>query len=171
FGQRGQHGLGQHVVDDGGARIDEQHDEHADHGERRLHEAAAQFDQVRDEGFLRLFLVQRVLLGVLGHGAVPVFCLVGGGGSAGAAGAGSPDGAGTAAGAGSAEGGGAAAGWAPDTACVASRAGAVRAVRRGFSVSRRDEVMLLAASSISLLNLRSSSSSISRWMSLLTSLT
>src|SRR5690606_9988703 len=142
--------------------IDEQHHENAEHGHGGLHEAAAQLDQVRNEGFLRLFLVQLVGLGVLGHGVAPVF-----GWSAGCAGAAGASGACTACGA-SATGGAGSAGSAaalPETACRASRAVSFRSLRSVFSVSRSDDCTLLAASSISLLNLRSSSISISRWMS------
>src|SRR5690606_36784750 len=50
--QRGEHGLGQEVVDHRRARIDEQHHEDAQHGRHGPQQARAQFDQVGDERVL-----------------------------------------------------------------------------------------------------------------------
>src|SRR5690606_24049713 len=133
--------LGQHVVDGRRAGVDEQHHEDGNDRQDGLHEAAAQFDQVRDEGFLWLFLVlvQPVLLGLLGHGVVPVFGWSAGAGLP-AAGCGSRSGAELGAGAtvptAAVPTAAAEAVGSPTTACLASRAVSFRPLRSELSVSR-----------------------------------
>src|SRR5690606_5808316 len=178
FGQRGQHGLSQDIVNSRRPRIDEQHDENGQHGHDRAQQAGAQLDQVGNESLLQGG-------SVLCHVGVPVLFWVSskpGSGSVSVSGS-----------AGSGSAGGSASGWdtnsfrasgslslasalalstrdsteaeASFSACWASSSGA----RRLLLASCMDDLTDLAASSIWPFRLLSSSRSISRWMSDLTS--